>query len=498
MRSKIIISIFSFLLMCTVSCSDYLDINEDPSFPQVADGYTLLPSIHANMVRASAWDSRYIGQYVQYWGWVTSGNVWDLHGYAAASDACGEHWRSHYWSIGTNIDLVIQDGIKNNRPDYIGAAKAIRAWSWQANTDLHGEMILKQAWEPNRYVFDFDSQEEVYKEVVKLCEEAIVEFDKTGYAKSLSRGDLVYKGDVDKWKKFTYGILARNSNNLTNKATYNPDKVIGFVDKALASNADNFSVPHLATGTTDANFYGPLRNNMGNFRQSAYIISLLDGTVFNTVVDPRLGRMFVACPDGVFRGVLPGGGDPNNVLNNTKRIPNLWGALGVAPTVGKWIFDNATPHNIMTYAEMQFIKAEAAFIKKDVTTSMDAFLKGVGASLDFIGVPAVDKAKYLTSAAIPQSAGALTLSDIMLQKYIALYAMNSVETWTDMRKYNYDVAVYKGFSFPSVFSTVNNRLPVQRIRPRYNSEYVWNRESLNKFGALEDSYHTNVLWFTQK
>lgn len=498
MKSKIIISILSLMLLFNTSCSDYLDINEDPSFPQVADGYAILPPIFGQMVRAEAFDSRYIGSYIQNWGQAASGNVWDLHGYASGSDACGEYWRSHYWSIGTNIDLIIEEGVKNNRPDYVGAAKAIRAWSWQSTTDMHGEMILKQAWEPNRYVFDYDSQQDVYAEVVKLCNEALTELNKTDYAKSLSRGDLVYKGDVDKWKKFVYGILARNAHNLTNKATYDPNKVIEYVDKSLSSNADNFSVPQVGTSTTDANFYGPLRNNMGAFRQGAYAINLMNGTILDSIVDPRLSLMFVACPDGVFRGVGPGSGDANNIAGNTRRIPNLWGALGVVPTTGKWIFDDKTPHNLMGYYELQFIKAEAAFKKNDLSTAYSSFINGVSASLDFIKVAAADKTKYLTSKAIPQNAASLKLSDIMIQKYIALYAMNTLQTWVDMRRYNYDNTVYRGFSLPTTFSTSNNRLPAQRVRPRFNSEYVWNRDALSKIGALDEPYHTIPLWFSQK
>jgi hypothetical protein len=397
-----------------------------------------------------------------------------------------------------NIDLVIADGETNNRPDYIGAAKAIRAWSWQGTTDMHGEIILKQAFEPNRYVFDFDPQPEVYAEVVKLCNEALVEFDKTDYAKSLSRGDLVYKGDTEKWKKFVYGILARNMQNQSLKSSYNADKVIEFVDKAMTSNADNFAVPHAATSSPDGNFYGPLRNNMGSFRQSSYIIRLMDGTTFDSIVDPRMAIMFTASPDGVFRGVAPNAGDPNNAVNNVRRVPNLWGALAVVPTSGKWIFNNNAPHQIMTYYEMQFIKAEAAFIKNNLPLAYDAFTKGIGAHLDFIGVAAAAKTAYLTSAAVPQTAAELTLSDIMLQKYIALYAMNSLETWTDMRRYDYSEEVYLGITFPTSLFPDNQGNKVQRVRPRFNSEYVWNLKSLDVIGANDAAYHTKKVWFSEK
>lgn len=42
----------------------------------------------------------------------------------------------------------------------------------------------------------------------------------------------------------------------------------------------------------------------------------------------------------------------------------------------------------------------------------------------------------------------------------------------------------------------NNGKPVQRARPRYNSEYVWNQAGLEPIGGLESDYHTKQLWIT--
>jgi hypothetical protein len=227
------------------SCQDYLDINSDPTFPQEAPGEVLLPPMFQEMWRGEAFDSRYFGAYVQNWAHTTANRAEDLHGWFALSDALGEKWRQHYWAIGKNVDLIVEDAEANKKWWYAGAAYAIRAWSWQTTTDVYGEMILKEAWEPNRYVFDYDPQDQVYAEVVRLCNLALDYLnmdDKTG---SLANGDLAYKGNRDKWKKFVYAILARNANHLNNKATYSADAVIGFVDQALASNADNFNIPHL-------------------------------------------------------------------------------------------------------------------------------------------------------------------------------------------------------------------------------------------------------------
>ncbi|MFN8347984.1 MAG: SusD/RagB family nutrient-binding outer membrane lipoprotein [Spirosomataceae bacterium] len=492
--------LFAFGLTASLTgCEKYLDINTDPSNPQVAESSAILPPILSQMVRGHVFDSRLTGRYVQYWGLNSALDSWERHGYVSGSDTGGEMWRTHYWSVGKNVDLIIEDATPKKQFDYVGAAKAIRAWTWQTTSDIHGEMILKEAWEPNRYVFDYDSQEDVYKEVVRLANDAIKDLSNPETIPALKRGDAVYNGDVTKWTKFAYAVLARNAQNLSNKSTYSADKVIEYVDKSFSSNADNFSVPHAGTNSLDGNFYGPLRGNLTATVPGAFTIALLDGTKLGGVVDPRLPIMFAASPDGVYRGVEATFGDPNNVAGNTKRIPLLWGNLPgtTAPAAGRWIYRDNAPYQLATYAELQFIKAEAAFKKGDKALSLSAYQKGIDAHMDFVGVAAADKAKYMTSKAVVQTAAALTLSDIMLQKYIALYGIGAMETWVDMRRHRYSSEVYTGFTLPSgtrLFPD-NNGKPAYRMRPRYNSEYVWNRVSLDAIGGNNPDYHTYEIWF---
>lgn len=501
---KYIILLLTASVMGLSSCEEYLDINRDPSIPQEAEAFAILPPVIHQMNRGEQFDTRFIGKYVQNFAQSTAADIWDLHGYNTGSDNGGEKWRSHYWAIGLNIDLIIKDATAKQKWDYVGVAKAIRAWSWQSTTDYHGEMILKQAWEPNRYVFDFDSQEDVYAEVVRLSNEALQDLSKTDggvSVASLSRGDNVYAGDRTKWIKFVYSVLARNALHLSNKSTFNADKVIEYVDKSLASNADNFLTPFNGTNSADANFFGPLRGNMNNFRQTNFAVSLMDGTVFDKVVDPRIGILLTASPDGVYRGVTPGQGDPNNVNGNTKRVPTLWGVqlndYVSTTTPGKYIYRDKAPYPIVTYSEMQFVKAEAAFRKGDKVMALDAYKKGIGAHMDFAGVSAADKATYLASKAVKQVAADLTMSDIMLQKYISMYVHGAIETWVDMRRFKYSADIYKGFTLPTTLFVDNGGKPAYRVRPRYNSEYVWNRTSLDKIGGNNNDYHTYELWFSK-
>ena len=502
-KIKIVAMLFASLWLS--SCEKYLDINQDPSNPQVAEGHVLLPPLLQSMVRGEVFDARYVGQYIQNWQSSGGGNVWDRHGYVAGSDAGGEKWRQHYFALGQNIVLQIRDGQEKEKWDYSGVAKAIQAWSWQSTTDYHGEMILKQMFEPNRYVFDFDKQEDIYAEVVRGCNDALADLARTDglvSTTSLARGDLVYKGDRTKWIKFVYGILARNANHLSNKSTYNPDKVIEFVDKSMASNADNFNVPHNGTSTADGNFLGPTRNNMGSYRQSAYTLSLLNGTVFKDVRDPRLALMLTASVDGNYRGVNTTFGDPNAGTAAT-RIATLWNTVpGAATTTldGKYLFTDKADYPLMTYFELQFIKAEALFKKGDRAKALEAYKNGITAHLAYTRATAKDQTDYLASAAVVNVAADLKLSDIMLQKYIAMWGHGCLETWTDMRRYNYSNEVYTGFTLPitTQLSADNGGKPVQRVRPRFNSEYVWNRNSLDVIGGNNFDYHTYEMWFTKK
>lgn len=67
--------------------------------------------------------------------------------------------------------------------------------------------------------------------------------------------------------------------------------------------------------------------------------------------------------------------------------------------------------------------------------------------------------------------------------------------------------VYKAFYLPpadiinkrSKFGTINAGAPCYRLRPRYNSEYMWNLPSLKELKPIAgdaDNYHTSFVWFT--
>ena len=116
-----------------------------------------------------------------------------------------------------------------------------------------------------------------------------------------------------------------------------------------------------------------------------------------------------------------------------------------------------------------------------------------------VTIPQVEIDAYLSDPAFVPLAANLTLKHIMCQKYLALWGWGFVENWVDMRRYAYDefniYPSYPRLSITQLYPDNGGKL-AERIRPRYNSEYLWNVDALKKVGAYEPDYHTKKVWFS--
>jgi hypothetical protein len=496
------------------SCEKYIDdAFLNPNAPTVAKPAKVLPAIIANMSRGIQFDSRMLGRYVQYWTLTGAGSTWDRMGYDPNSDNGGEKWRTHYWNLGLNVINMMNDARAEGKPEYVGAGNAIMAWSWLALTDYHNEVILKEAFNTSALTFKYDTQEEVYQTVATLCDSAITNFDRVGSVSEDFKvaDNFMNKGDIQKWKKFTYAVKAKMLHRYALKSNYNPDEVIAAVNASLASADDDIFITfnNGPASSADANFYGPRRNNLASYRPTDLIIRYMDGNVFEGVNDPRKDYFFKPSADGVTRGVKTAAGEAA-ATPAARRTFNFFGFVSTAAPAGgvdteaRTYFKNDAPFPLITYSDMQFIKAEAAFRKGDRAMALDAYRKGIKGNFDmlkkyFTGYTdfTEQQATDYVNAVSPASATALTISDIMIQKYIALWGHGFEETWVDLRKFQYSPEVYKTFEPPTNLFPDNFNKLVYRVRPRYNSEYLWNVEELTRIGGLNQDYHTIEPWFVK-
>lgn len=530
------------------SCTKKIDeAYQNPNSPVRVPIEQLLPPVISTLAANGAGhgplnDVRFAGLYIQSWSAYTVSTTRNtpttferMGGVLDGSDIAGSIFRAHYYDIGQNAMKIIEWGTEEKKWDYVGVAQAIFAWSWLQLTDYHGEVILKEAFNTNLLTFKFDKEEEVYAFVRQLCFAALDNLNKTGDAvnqSNLAKGDaFMYNGDVTKWKKFVYTVLARSHNHLSNKTIYKPDSVIFYCDKAISNNAENAVVKFVATPgfTANSNYFGPVRNNVGatfGIKQSAFIVNLLKGSnsAFTGVDDPRKWYLVRPSINGQFNGVpLNQGNGFTTVIND--RPEGFWGQRQDSVNApandlrARYIFRNGSTIPVLTASEVQFMKAEAAYRKGDKAMAVTAYRKALELNFDMLqneystNVPDVNllttsvRDAFLANPVVVPSAANLTLSHIMLQKYIALYVHGALETWVDMRRYHYTdleagLQVYRDFAPPLNSGAVgmwpdNNGNFVYRVRYRFNSEYVWNIEELKRLGADALDWHTKEVWFSK-
>jgi Starch-binding associating with outer membrane len=556
MQNNIFKPILFLVALCVLgatSCKKKIDdAYLNPNAPIIVPIETILPGVIGGLTAFnSAAGTNYgvqiddilLGRYVQYWGTTTNGENYGMMGGTVNSDNTGGIWATVYYGHGQNVNKIIEWGTEQQKWDFVGVAQALRAWGWLELTNQYGDAILKEAFDPNLSQFKYDTQPEFYDSCRAICHRALINLNRTDgnvNPTALAQSDAYFLGgDINKWKKFVYGILARSYINLSAKANFVSsglaDSAIKYTALSMTSNNDNalatFSVLNSSNGFNS--YFGPTRSNIGALRQSGYIANLMSGTnagAFTGVTDPRMWYMLSENANGTFRGVAPwlgvteylSGTTPTaNYPKNFWRHPTQNSVTGTNDSA-RYVYGNAGPWPMMTASEMQFSLAEALFRKGLKDEALTAYTNAISLNFDMLTTtfnfkiptsklitPAMKTAYMTNPAIVPATSAGLTLTRIMLQKYIALYGWGVHQTWTDMRKYHYiDIdpntggQVYANFTPPptspiNYLTSTNNGKYVYRCRPRYNSEYLYNVPELTRIGAYQNlDYITYECWFS--
>ncbi len=549
MRYKLFHSIFilsagTMLLMssCTKKIDEaYLNPNAltvepvETLLAPVIDGFSYYYSANGSGFGLML-DGTLLGRYIQYFGITTSGDLYGEMGpVVGASDNTGSVWGTVYYAHGQNVNMIIEWGAQQKKWDYVGVAWAIRAWDWLTLTNQYSDAPLQQAFNTSLSQFKYDSQALFYDSCRTICFRALNYLNMTGDSVSqtnLAKGDYYFfGGDVNKWKKFVYGILARSYNDLSNKAIYTAnvyaDSAIKYASLAMSVNSDNAMCRFQGGNSSPVNsYYGPYRANLGSYRQGQYIADLMSGNnpqMFTGVFDPRAPYMLRENANGTYKGFTPWLGTSG--LSSTDYPQNFWGnataTSTAAPAVNnsRYIFNDTAEYPIMTASEMQLIIAESYYRKGDQADALTAYKNAIQLNMDMLtttysnNIPAArvmtstTESAYLSNPVVVPAVGGLTLSHVMLQKYIALYGWGVGETWTDMRRYHYidpdpvtGNQVYANLVVPSgiYLYPTNGGAQVYRCKPRYNSEYLYDVPELTRIGAENPNYNTYECWFSQK
>jgi hypothetical protein len=164
---------------------------------------------------------------------------------------------------------------------------------------------------------------------------------------------------------------------------------------------------------------------------------------------------------------------------------------GIVGSTGSFQIRPVSDVEILTYAEMCFIKAEVLMRQGDKSGALTAYKNGIQAHInqmqtklkewegtgyrnnpDMLPMDEAAISTYMSSEAVAQTASELTMQDIMLQKYITMGV--SIENWNDMRRFNYSAGnigdfgvVYPGYDRSPLFAGAAQLPGTSKADPTY-------------------------------
>lgn len=415
-----------------------------------------------------------INPYVQYTANPTAGAASDIY---ETIDFTGT-WDGLYFAMADINEL--KKLAAGQSSEYLGVANLLLAYHLSIVNNFWGAAPWSQAFDRTNFTPKYDTDQEIYASTLKLVDDAIAELSKTNATVKLAgASDLIHGGDRAKWLKTAYAIKARLLIKASKTPTFNAAAVLTALSNSYTSNADDAG---MATFTLRNSWAQVARNNAGNLLGgwlSEQFIDHLNGTTYG-VFDPRIPKITDPAVDPKnanypkWIGTVNGAGNRNNPPNNNTVKDENYISFN-----SPWTNDTA-PILLVTFAELKFIEAEAAFAT-DKPRAYAAYLAGIRANMDKLQVLAADRDAYLADSRVAVGAANLTLALIFKEKYVATYL--NPEAWNDARRHNYG---YKDFGMP-----LNAVLPtfIRRL------DYPIGERSKNGTNVPAGSLRTARLWW---
>ena len=491
------------------ACTDgFEEMNVNPTQADQINPNFKLTNIQVQISgqRYENWRTNLIYSSVMIQHFATLPGYWAGDKYTYIGSYSAAMWDRYYPNISKQIeDLLIQTAEDPEMSNMHHITQIMRVVMYHRLTDLYGDVPYSEA---GRGFLDgitkpaYDPQSAIYADMLAKLEAAATGLNASGA--TFGSGDLMYGGDVEKWRKFANSMMLRLGMRLVK---VDPAGAQSWAQKAISggtmeSNDDIAFVPHNdPSGWRNGN--GQVFQADGSPRISEFFTNWM---VENN--DPRLhvyGMVPVAGAPvvGMPNGRVTGGSDADFGIENhptwiscdADPAPEPCGMdvyLTINPVIKGW----DDPMFFMTYAEVELLKAEAALRG---WTSGDAAMhynNGVRAAMQylvmygseaFIMDEEIDG--YLDANPYDPAMG---MEQINTQLWAAVL-LNEYEAYANYRRTGYPAIT--PVDFPG--NVAGGQVP-RRLRYR-EAEAVANPENYGK--AIEnqgaDEFTTRMWWDAQ-
>ena len=488
---KILIIISALFLVGLSSCKKYLDINTDPD--RIAETAApidlLLTNVTVNTGFASGSDlNRYGALLVQQFSGQTTGGetqTQQYEKYLLQSADVNNMWGSFYATTLNDIEVIIRLATAQNAPYYRGVARLLKAYNYHHLVDAYGDVPYTEAQQASANPSPkFDEGSTVYANLLTTIDAGLADLNSVSTGLAPGTNSTIYSGSFTtrraNWIKFgnTLKLRLLLHYSKVNRADM-VSKMTAAVNLASASffaaNADNFEMPFFNV----TNRENPI--HQFELRRTNYLFPnkfLVDA--MNSKSDPRRPFFFTPFPFTSTNYVGAVAADAQSQKYSrmhtylrggaTGGTPKADGSIDPLPASGGITYDGIAPIRMLTFAEYNFIRAEAAVygVPGDAQTFFQA---GIRASMLAAGVSETNITTYIAANGVLAGTEAQRVSQIIGEKYVANYGVMQ-ESWTDWRRTGFPVItkvanavttdIPRSLPFPQSEIDANRNAPPQK------------------------------------
>jgi hypothetical protein len=406
-------------MLASVGCSeDIMDqIDTNPNAPEDVSINLLLPQVTMNAVRTVSGSQTIFGvsTYVEHSANVRINPIdpWDVS---------ESHWSSCYYGL-NDLSFMISKAESEGNYDYLAIGQILYAYVLSHLTDLYGDIPMTEAVRGSEFRTPrFDSQEMVYNNLFSLLDAAIENLDRQSIGNP-GNTDMIFRGNMEMWKKTAYGLKARFHNRLSNiDPSGSATSALSALSNSFESIEEGFTFSgYQQESSVYNNPWSAFQNSQELFAVGLTLVNVMESFSGDLSADPRSGIWF-SLIEGEVVGAPTGANlaDPShNRYSQPSRTQVLY---------------NGAPQPILQFDELKFIEAEAHFRLQDTQAAFDAFQDGVRASLHLTGIPESEMDDYISLPGMPLTATDLTLEHIIGQKYISHWLYQPLEAFNDFRR----------------------------------------------------------------
>ena len=403
--------------LVSVSCDDYLDINQDPNSPteDVISADMVLPAAEMHLAQSYGdelriWGGYFCQQYAHQYG---VGNYLAISQFTMTSARCSNVYEQLTARCQQNLKTVRNLAEASEDWGTYLAATVLRAFTYQVLVDAYGELPYTEALDPSNVTPHYDEGLTIYNGLIGELDEAL---EKVTATDPVATNFLFAGENAGKWIELANAVKLKILMRMSN---------VQDVKEQLAAlvaenNFPTENVEWSSCWSNSAGAYSPLYGeDFAPGMQQNLILNLALNATMAEYGDARLAAYFNANSNDEYTGGVSG----TNFSTSSTYQSSYW----CTPIV-----EYNTPVSLVSVSETEFFLAEYEARYGTDAAAQSHYEEAIWASFAKAGVDGAEDA----IAAYPWNKSDYKRL-IGIQKWIALSGYNNFEAWCEVRRLGY-------------------------------------------------------------